>query len=150
VFVIANHFSSKGGDDPLFGRHQPPQRSSEVARHAQAQVVNDFVDQIKAAHRNANVIVLGDINDFEFSQTVDILEGGVLTSLMNTLPQAERYSYVFEGNSQVLDQILVSNNMLARFPIDYDPVHVNSEFADQASDHDPQVARIDFRGSSTR
>jgi uncharacterized protein len=146
VFVIANHFSSKGGDDPLFGRFQPPQRSSEVARHAQAQVVNDFVDQIKAADGNANVIVLGDINDFEFSQTVDILEGGVLTSLMHTLPQAERYSYVFEGNSQVLDQILVSNNMLASFPIDYDPVHVNSEFADQASDHDPQVARIDFRG----
>ena len=28
---------------------------------------------------------------------------------MDTLPQAERYSYVFEGNSQVLDQILVSN-----------------------------------------
>jgi predicted extracellular nuclease len=146
VFVIANHFSSKGGDDPLFGRFQPPQRSSEVARHAQAQVVNDFVDEIKAAQRNANVIVLGDINDFEFSQTVDILEGGVLTSLMNTLPQSERYSYVFEGNSQVLDQILVSNNMLGNFPIEYDPVHVNSEFADQASDHDPQVARLDFRG----
>jgi predicted extracellular nuclease len=146
VFVIANHFSSKGGDDPLFGRHQPPQRSSEVARHAQAQVVNDFVDQIKAADGSANVIVLGDINDFEFSETVDVLEGSVLTSLMNMLPQAERYSYVFEGNSQVLDQILVSNNMLAGFPIDYDPVHVNAEFADQASDHDPQVARIDFRG----
>jgi predicted extracellular nuclease len=146
VFVIANHLSSKGGDDPLFGRHQPPQRSSEVARHAQAQVVNDFVDDIKAAQPSANVIVLGDINDFEFSQTVDILEGGVLTSLMNTLPQPERYSYVFEGNSQVLDQILVSNNMLANYPIDYDPVHVNSEFADQASDHDPQVARLDLRG----
>jgi hypothetical protein len=23
-----------------------------------------------------------------------------------------------------------------------DPVHVNAEFADQASDHDPQVARL--------
>jgi predicted extracellular nuclease len=146
VFVIANHFSSKGGDDPLFGRFQPPQRSSEVARHAQAQVVNDFVDEIKAAAGNANVIVLGDINDFEFSQTVNILEGGVLSSLMDTLPQPERYSFVFEGNSQVLDQILVSNNMLWSYPIEYDPVHVNSEFADQASDHDPQVARIDFRG----
>jgi predicted extracellular nuclease len=146
VFVIANHFSSKGGDDPLFGRFQPPVRSSEEARHAQAQVVNDFVDEIKAADRRANVIVLGDINDFEFSRTVEILEGDVLTSLMNTLPQPERYSYVFEGNSQVLDQILVSNNMLAGFPIEYDPVHVNSEFADQASDHDPQVARIDLRG----
>jgi predicted extracellular nuclease len=146
MFVIANHFNSKGGDQPLFGRFQPPTRSSETQRHAQAQVVNDFVDQIRAADPNANVIVLGDINDFEFSQTVDILEGGVLTSLMDTLPKSERYSYDFEGNSQVLDQILVSNTVLANFPIEYDPVHVNSEFADQASDHDPQVARIDLRG----
>jgi hypothetical protein len=45
----------------------------------------------------------------------------------------------------VLDQILGSDNLL-RFPVQYDVVHVNSEFADQASDHDPQVARIDFRG----
>jgi uncharacterized protein len=146
VFVIANHFSSKGGDQPLFGRFQPPVRSTEVARHAQAQSVNDFVDEILAVDPNANVIVLGDINDFEFSETVDILEGGVLTTLMDTLPKPERYSYVFEGNSQVLDQILVSDNLLDRFRIDYDPVHVNSEFADQASDHDPQVARLDLRG----
>jgi predicted extracellular nuclease len=146
VFVIANHFNSKGGDQPLFGRFQPPARSSEVQRHQQAQIVNDFVDSILAADANANVIVAGDINDFEFSETVEILEeGGALTSLMHSLPQAERYSYVFEGNSQVLDQILVSEN-LTRFPIEYDPVHVNSEFADQASDHDPQVARLRLTG----
>ena len=146
VFVVANHFSSKTADDPLFGRWQPPIRASEPARHAQAQVVNDFVDQLVAADPRANVIVLGDINDFEFSQTVEFLEGGVLTTLMDTLAKAERYSYVFEGNSQVLDQILVSNTLLSSFPVDYDPVHVNAEFADQASDHDPQVARLDLRG----
>jgi predicted extracellular nuclease len=146
VFVVANHFSSKSADDPLFGRWQPPVRYSEPARHGQAQVVNDFVDQLVAADPQANVIVLGDINDFEFSQTVELLEGGVLTTLMDTLPKAERYSYVFEGNSQVLDQILVSNPMLQGFPVEYDPVHVNAEFADQASDHDPQVARLDLRG----
>jgi uncharacterized protein len=146
VFVIANHFSSKGGDEPLFGRFQPPTRSTEEARHAQAQSVNDFVDDLLAADPSANVIALGDINDFEFSETVDILEGGVLTTLMDTLPKPERYSYVFEGNSQVLDQILVSHDMFEAFGIDYDPVHVNSEFADQASDHDPQVARLDLRG----
>jgi predicted extracellular nuclease len=149
VFVIANHFSSKGGDEPLFGRFQPPTRSTEVARHAQAQVVNDFVDELLVADPHASVIVLGDINDFEFSETVEILEGGVLTTLMDTLPKPERYSYVFEGNSQVLDQILVSGNLLDNFPIEYDPVHVNSEFADQASDHDPQVARLDLRGRPT-
>jgi uncharacterized protein len=149
VFVVANHFSSKTADDPLFGRVQPPIRASEPARHAQAQVVNDFVDQLVAADPRANVIVLGDINDFEFSQTVEFLEGGVLTTLMDTLAKAERYSYVFEGNSQVLDQILVSNTLLSSFPVDYDPVHVNAEFADQASDHDPQVARLDLRGRSS-
>jgi predicted extracellular nuclease len=147
VFVVANHFSSKTADDPLFGRVQPPIRASEPARHAQAQAVNGFVDQLVAADPGVNVVVLGDINDFEFSQTVQLLEGGVLTSLMDTLPKAERYSYVFEGNSQVLDQILVSNPLLRSFPVDYDPVHVNAEFADQASDHDPQVARLDLRGS---
>jgi uncharacterized protein len=146
VFVVANHFSSKTADDPLFGRWQPPIRASELARHGQAQALNDFVDQLVAADPQANVVVLGDINDFEFSQTVELLEGGVLTTLMDTLPKAERYSYVFEGNSQVLDQILVSNQLLRAFPIDYDPVHVNAEFADQASDHDPQVARLDLRG----
>ena len=111
--------------------------------------MNDFVDELLAVDSQANVIVLGDINDFEFSETVTILEGGVLATLMDTLPKPERYSYVFEGNSQVLDQILVSGNLLGNFPIDYDPVHVNSEFADQASDHDPQVARLDLRGRPT-
>ena len=120
--------------------------SASATGTGQAQVVNDFVDPRVAADPQANVIVPGDINDLEFSQTVQLLEGGVLTSLMATLPQAERYSYVFEGNSQVLDQILVSNTLLSSFPVDYDPVHVNAEFADQASDHDPQVARLDLRG----
>jgi predicted extracellular nuclease len=149
IFAVVNHFSSKGGDDPLFGRFQPPVRHTEVARHHQAQVVNDFVDEIMAADPNANVVVLGDINDFEFSETVDILEGGVLTTLMDTLPKAERYSYVFEGNSQVLDQILVSDNLLGNFPIEYDVVHVNSEFADQTSDHEPQVAQMRLTGRPT-
>ena len=47
--MIANHFNSKGGDDPLFGRFQPPTRQLEVQRHQQAQIVHDFVDQILAA-----------------------------------------------------------------------------------------------------
>jgi predicted extracellular nuclease len=141
--AIVNHFSSKGGDDPLFGRWQPPVRSTEVDRHQQAASVNAFVDQILAADHRANVIVLGDINDFEFSETTRILEGDVLTSLLNVLPKAERYSYVFEGNSQVLDQILISRNALPKLR-GFDVVHVNAEFADQASDHDPSVARLEL------
>ena len=65
---------------------------------------------------------------------------------MDTLPAEERYSYVFDGNSQVLDQILVSDELMTPAP-EYDSVHVNAEFADQASDHDPQVARVVVRGT---
>jgi endonuclease/exonuclease/phosphatase family metal-dependent hydrolase len=140
-FMIANHFNSKGGDQPLFGRFQPPTRTTEAQRHQQAQLVNDFVDSILAVDANANVVVIGDINDFQFSQTMDILRGGVLNDLVDTLPLAEQYSYVFEGNSQVLDHIIVSNSLFA-LPFVFDPVHANAEFADQASDHDPNVVRF--------
>jgi predicted extracellular nuclease len=141
LFVIGNHFNSKGGDDPLFGRFQPPDRRSEVQRHQQAAVVNDFVDRILAADRNAQVIVLGDLNDFQFSQTMDIVEGGVLVNLFETLPFFERYTYVFDGNSQALDHILVTRNLLRRTAL-YDVVHMNAEFADQLTDHDPPLAYL--------
>jgi uncharacterized protein len=155
IFAIANHFASKGGDDPLFGKWQQPVRFSEPARHLQAQEVRTFVDQLLAADRGAKVVVLGDINDFEFSQTTDIMVGSganALVDLPRTLPVSERYSYVFEGNSQVLDQILISKALTvappgAKYPaFDYDIVHTNSEFFDQDSDHDPQVVRLAIRG----
>ena len=52
---------------------------------------------------------------------------------MKKLPQSQRYSYVFEGNSQVLDHILVANHLLDPYYSLYDVVHVNAEFANQAS-----------------
>jgi uncharacterized protein len=143
LFVVANHFNSKGGDNPLFGQFQPPTRSSEVQRHQQAQIVHDFVASILALDPNANVIAAGDLNDFEFSDTVNILkDGNTLYDLIETLPPDERYTYVFDGNSQTLDHILVSPQIHNNVPLTEDVVHVNSEFADQASDHEPQVARF--------
>jgi predicted extracellular nuclease len=59
LFVVANHFNSKGGDDPLFGRFQPPILVTEAQRTAQAQVVRDFVAAILAYDAAANVVVLG-------------------------------------------------------------------------------------------
>ncbi|MGQ0839707.1 endonuclease/exonuclease/phosphatase family protein [Actinokineospora sp.] len=140
VFVIANHFNSKGGDQPLSGRNQPPNRTSEVQRGEQAALVNEFVKQVLRIDLLANVVALGDFNDYQFSPAIARLtDGGALRTLINTLPVTERYSYVFEGNSQVLDHITTSPFIL--FP-DYDVVHINAEFADQASDHDPQVVRF--------
>ena len=96
---------------------------------------------ILAADSRAAIAVLGDLNDFQFSRTLEILEGAGLANLMKTLPAEEQYSYVFDGNSQVLDQILVSRSLASTRP-EYDSVHVNAEFPDQASDHDPQITRL--------
>jgi predicted extracellular nuclease len=146
VFAIANHFNSKGGDQALFGPNQPPTLSSEAQRLQQAQIVNDFVDNIFAADANANVIVLGDLNDFEFSEPLNVIKGipggtgtPILNNLLDTIPANERYTYNFQGNAQVLDHILVSKNLSNKLN-GYDIVHINSEFADQDSDHDPSVA----------
>ncbi|WP_405832287.1 endonuclease/exonuclease/phosphatase family protein [Streptomyces sp. NBC_01176] len=143
VFVIANHFASKGGDQGLTAQYQPPVRSSETQRHLQATAENTFVDQILKAQKDADVIALGDLNDFEFSDTAKILEGhGELWSAIKSLPKSERYTYDYQGNEQVLDQILVSPSIRRDCDFDYDSVHINSEFSDQISDHDPQVLRF--------
>ena len=164
LFVVGNHFASKGGDDPLFGRFQEPRRAeSELQRRGsatdpadttrgQAGVVNSFVRRILDIDPRARVVVLGDFNDFDFSETLRVLERGAddrgfeLVNLWRLLPREERYSYIFQGNAQVLDHILVSPALLiqSRPPgPDLDAVHINAEFSDQASDHDPPITRFD-------
>ncbi|WP_399923857.1 endonuclease/exonuclease/phosphatase family protein [Streptomyces kanamyceticus] len=144
VFVIANHFGSKGGDEGLTSHHQPPVRSSETQRLKQAQAVNGFVKDLRAVERKADVVVLGDINDFEFSATTKTLtDGGALRAAVTSLPKSERYSYVYQGNSQVLDQILTSPGVGDEDDFSYDSVHINAEFTEQNSDHDPQVLRFE-------
>jgi predicted extracellular nuclease len=113
-------------------------------------MTNDFVDSILTLDPDALVIVLGDLNDFHFSAAVsDTLAADVLTNLMYTVPITDRYTYVFEGNSQVLDHILVSDDLINSASPEFDVVHVNAEFvvnitdsSVRASDHDPVLARF--------
>jgi predicted extracellular nuclease len=140
VFVVANHFVAKLGDQPDEGRYQPPARSSETQRIQQAQEVRDFVGDIERIDRGADVVVVGDLNDYQFSTTVHVLtSGGALRDLIDTLPWNQRYTYVYQGQSEVLDHILTSPAIRS---YEYEVVHINAEFADQTSDHDPQVVRI--------
>jgi predicted extracellular nuclease len=147
VFVVANHFDSKGGDQNADGRFQFPERSSEVQRAGQAAAVHDFVSSILAIDKSADVVVVGDLNDYQFSPALRVLTTGsaagtgtpILTDLITTLPLNQRYTYVFDGISQVLDHILVAPRVRG---VTYQVVHINAEFADQTSDHDPQVVDI--------
>lgn len=147
VFVIGNHFDAKLGDQSQDGRFQYPAQSSAVQRQQQAQLVHDFTASILKVDRNAAVVVAGDLNDYQFSPALATLTGRplhgtgspILTDLITTLPANQQYTYDYEGTSEVLDHILVTKGVGTP---DYQVIHLNSEFANQVSDHDPQVVRI--------
>jgi predicted extracellular nuclease len=146
VIVVGNHLASKLGDQNADGRYQPAARSSEVQRDAQATALNGFVHSVLQADPSANVVLAGDFNDYQFSPAITTLtdNGATLTDLITTLPANQQYTYVYNGISQVLDHIFVPKALASTGPaaVQYDVIHVNSEFAAQASDHDPQVVRI--------
>ncbi|MFZ3070724.1 MAG: endonuclease/exonuclease/phosphatase family protein [Anaerolineaceae bacterium] len=145
LFVIVNHLNSKGEDGPLYGDIQPPPLNSELQRVEQTVQINTFVDGLLSFAPLANVVVLGDLNDFPWSEPVKTLCGDVLVNLVEQLPPNERYTYIHEGNGQVLDQILVSEALSDR--VDYFNIaHVNSEqlYDARLSDHDPVLAVFGF------
>jgi len=162
VTIIGNHFKSKGGDDPLFGVNQPPIRSTEAQRKDQAQAVRNFVNDVLDDDPEAKVMVAGDLNDFQFGEPGEgpdhplaILEGGVgevpLTNLINLEKPAEAFTFVFDGNSQVLDHMLISPSLFEDYTA-VDILHFNAGFPSdlgsvpdtpiRASDHDAVEARF--------
>ncbi|MDX2435968.1 MAG: esterase-like activity of phytase family protein [Acidobacteriota bacterium] len=144
LVVINLHLSSKGGDDPIFGRRQPPVAGSTVRRTAQARAVAAFAEGLRSSDPAVGVIVLGDFNDFEASEPLRALEAADLVDLVPLAPAATRYTYVYVGNSQVLDHVMVDESLVAGAEIDI--VHVNADFPEssRASDHDSIVVRLGF------
>ncbi|WP_309123197.1 chitobiase/beta-hexosaminidase C-terminal domain-containing protein [Paenibacillus sp.] len=147
VIVVNNHFNSKGGDEAPFGAVQPlpPTLGSEAQRHKIANVVNDFVAGVLKEDHKANVVLLGDFNDFQFSKTLDLLKGDELVNMVDLLPLPERYSYVYQGNSQTLDSFLVTERLAPATTLDI--IHINADFSERdgrVSDHDPLLAQVDL------
>ncbi len=137
VFLVAAHLDAKVLDDPLFGAFQPPRLRSEARRVFQAKTIRDFATGLADQDPEAGVIVLGDLNDFSYSEPLRILESQTLRNLIRLIPVEERYTYIFEGNAQALDHILATPNLADGASLD--AVHVNAEYSEgeRASDHDP-------------
>jgi hypothetical protein len=152
ITLVNNHLSSKGGSAPILGLEQPFEARQEdptvngslTERQAQSQAVQGFVNGLLGTNPAANVVVLGDFNEFEFVSPVrDLAANTGLVNLTETLPENERYSFIFQGNSQAIDHILASGGLATG--ADFDFVHVNTEFFETpqlASDHDPILARF--------
>ena len=147
ITFINNHLTSRYGSTPTYGSVQPFVQAGERERAAQALALHRVVTGLLASAPDAAIVVLGDMNTFEFTDDLaDLLPGTppVLFPLSSLVPAGRRYSYNFEGNSQVLDHVFVTRALLAGAELEY--VHLNTDFpalpGATASDHDPVVARV--------
>lgn len=117
LYVINNHFTSMSGGV----------KATEPRRTAQAAWNIKVLDGIREEHPRAHVAVIGDLNSFYQSPPLDTLRDAGLEHVMETLPDKERYNYIYEGRSQLLDHILVTDPLMDRL-VRVDVLHTNADF----------------------
>ena len=165
VTVIVNHLRSLSGvDDPTDGARV------RTKRRAQAEFLANLIQTRQLANPDERIISVGDYNAFQFNDgfvdSIGTIKGiptspaevvlpspdlvnPNLIDLLDTLPPAQRYSFSFDGNAQVLDHELVNTALLPFFNrIAY--ARNNSDFPEafrsdpnrpeRISDHDMAVA----------
>lgn len=121
VMVVHNR-SLSGIDDPNSGERV------RAKRLAQAESIAQTISSLQTANPDIRLIVLGDFNAFEFSDgyvdAVGVISGSFdpeasllpgtdyvdpdLLNHIHSLPENERYSFVFGGSAQALDHALAS------------------------------------------
>jgi len=167
VYVTANHFSAKGGSGEFWQFDQDlengdPDNSGWAKRSEQAQDVYSVMNLIQSGNANAGIVAGGDFNDFYFYRPLTTLTGYTMAdgtgrvggarfdNLTLTLPEAERYTYTFDGRSQAIDHV-IANTLLSAVAT-YDVVHLNTGFnptgSPALSDHDPGLSSYDYRNFS--
>ena len=89
---------------------------------------------------------MGDMNDFEFSPTLKAMKTDVMVSAVEQLPKNQRHTYIYQGNAQVLDNLLVNKKYAKKMKVDI--LNINSESTKAQgyfSDHDPIFIQIDVK-----
>ena len=138
VTVIVNHLRSLGdANSEQPGSNGWPTDGARVRakRQKQAESLANLVQSRQTADPTENIVLVGDFNAFEFNDglgdSMNVIIGtpppdnetavpgdGVdlvnpdLDNLFDTAPPADRYSFIFDGNAQSLDHIVVNQPLI--------------------------------------
>ncbi|MDQ3396509.1 MAG: ExeM/NucH family extracellular endonuclease, partial [Deinococcota bacterium] len=77
-------------------------------RTQQSLALRDFVADLKERRGDADVLLMGDFNAYNNEDPIQVLVDSGLVNLNLEVENAERYSYVFDGESGTLDYALAS------------------------------------------
>ena len=181
VTVVVNHLRSLNGvNSTAPGSNGWSSEGARVRakRASQARFLAEQIEARQSANPAEHLVVLGDFNAFEFNDgyadVMGIITGreaaasevlnhvaspvtSPLTNMTLSLPPEERYSYVFEGNAQALDHVLVNQALLDATPrARIEHARINADFGLDTfgeitsrvggSDHDPVVLFLPLTG----
>ncbi len=138
LYVLNNHFTSMSGGE----------LATEPRRNAQAAWNLEIALELLADDPLAHLAIIGDLNSYYNSLPILTIQDGGFQNVFDSLEPEERYTYIYQGNSQVLDHILM-NDSLEALLVSVIVLHSNADFTlpystDESiihkSDHDPVIA----------
>lgn len=162
-WFVVNHLKSKGSC-PTTGDIDQGQGCWNLARVKQAQALNSFVGKLKAMGTTVetDVLMMGDFNSYLLEDPTKQLEAAGNESLLKRMPAADRYTYVFGGETGALDHAYVSASLATQvngvnvWHINSDEptaLDYNTDFTTddryaptpfRASDHDPVLVGLNL------
>ncbi|MGK0263810.1 MAG: putative extracellular nuclease [Planctomycetota bacterium] len=148
--VINVHLASKRHQRGLFAPEQPGFDPRLATRVQQAQVIGEHLNELRK--QDVDYYVTGDFNDFEFSDTLQVLIGDHSINLIDRVPAPLRFDYNHRGMSQALMHGVVAKRQMATRTAEYEILHTNALLGCQpgrqstkASDHAYGIARLQLR-----
>ena len=142
--LIVNHWKSKSQDTDWQAYTLPRRRE-------QARFVRSLAEALAKEGPGVNLVILGDLNDTLNSEPLGLLAEAGFHNLLWDLKKTARYSYIFQGKSQVLDHILINSSLRDDFA-EVAIIHINADYPSafenvqeitiRSSDHDPILAGI--------
>lgn len=144
VYVLNSHFTSLAAGE----------EATEPRRTAQAAWNIEVMEMVLARDPEAEFIVLGDLNSFYDTLPIHTLQDFGLRHVYEFASEEPLpYTYIFEGRTQTLDHILVSEGLFADLTAVH-ALHINADYpisassditAQRISDHDPLIAVFTLR-----
>lgn len=104
------------------------------------------MNTILAKDSTASIVVGGDCNEYLETTSVFASLTEILTDIdeVSGLPAVERYTYIFDGTTEQLDHLFISDSIKGR-GTEAQHIHVNNwspSLSVRASDHDPTVVQF--------
>jgi uncharacterized protein len=163
-WLVVNHLKSKGScpTGAASAERDLGQGCWNLARVRQANALNKWVAGLVAGSGEADVLMVGDFNAYLNEDPIKTIESAGFEDLLKRLPPAERYTYVFNGESGALDHGMASSKLgpqvsgVTVWHVNADEPSVfdyNTEFKSddryaatpfRSSDHDPVLVGLNL------